>query len=135
MAKQSLKSKLGIKDGDVLLLINEPDEYSQKVGLNSTNSIIIAWDQQNNVGKANFIHVFVRSIEELSEKLFTSIDIADEKCMVWISWEKGSSSKKEIKINRDQIRSFILSNSNWVDTKVCSFDDTWSGLKFLRRVK
>lgn len=130
---QSVKTKLGIKDQDVLLLFEEPKNYYKTVELNQTNKVFHLSDHMDDL-KVNFIHIFIRNLHDLEKAFFSSIEFADSRCMVWISWLKGTNHKKQ-EINRDQIRAYLLSNSNWVDTKVCSYDEDWSGLKFLRRVK
>lgn len=53
--------------------------------------------------------------------------------MLWVSWPKGSSSI-ETDLKRDVIRNYVLS-LGLVDTKVASFDEDWSGLKFVYRLK
>lgn len=52
---------------------------------------------------------------------------------LWVSWPK-KASKVVADINEQDIRDSILP-SDWVDTKVAAIDETWSGLKFLRRKK
>jgi hypothetical protein len=53
--------------------------------------------------------------------------------MMWISWPKKSSG---VATNLDEniIRDFGL-EAGLVDVKVCAVDETWSGLKFVYRVK
>jgi hypothetical protein len=49
--------------------------------------------------------------------------------MMWISWRKGRKG-----FNREVIREYGLSQG-LVDVKVASYDEKWSGLKFVWRVK
>ena len=52
---------------------------------------------------------------------------------IWVSWPK-KSSRVPTDITEDTIRAVAL--PLWlVDIKVCAVDDTWSGLKLVRRVK
>lgn len=50
---------------------------------------------------------------------------------IWVSWYK-KASKMTSEVTEDQIREIALS-MGWIDTKVCSINDQWSGLKFVIR--
>jgi hypothetical protein len=52
---------------------------------------------------------------------------------LWISWPKKSASLKT-DLNENRIREIGLENG-LVDVKVCAVDETWSGLKFVYRLK
>jgi hypothetical protein len=53
--------------------------------------------------------------------------------LLWISWPKRSSGVAT-DLSENIIREIGLSNG-LVDIKVCAVDETWSGLKFVYRVK
>jgi hypothetical protein len=53
--------------------------------------------------------------------------------MLWISWPK-KASKVVTDLNENIIRDFGL-EVGLVDVKVCAVDETWSGLKFVVRLK
>ena len=48
-------------------------------------------------------------------------------------WPKKSSGVKT-DVTEDVVREVVLP-AGWVDVKVCAVDDTWSGLKVVRRVE
>ena len=50
---------------------------------------------------------------------------------LWISWPKKSSGVAT-DLTEDVLREVVLP-TGWVDVKVCAVDETYSGLKFLRR--
>ncbi|MCU1361562.1 MAG: hypothetical protein JWN99_2851 [Ilumatobacteraceae bacterium] len=50
---------------------------------------------------------------------------------VWIAWPKKSSGVPT-DITEDVLRAELL-RTGWVDNKVCAIDDTWSGLRFVKR--
>lgn len=50
---------------------------------------------------------------------------------VWIAWPKNSSGVKT-DVTEDVLREVIL-KTGWVDNKVCAIDDTYSGLRFVKR--
>ncbi len=52
---------------------------------------------------------------------------------LWMSWPKGSS-KVETDLSENVVREIGLRNG-LVDVKICAVDETWSGLKFVRRLK
>jgi len=52
--------------------------------------------------------------------------------MLWVSWPKKTSGVPT-DLNENVVRDFGLANG-LVDVKVCAIDDTWSGLKFVRRL-
>jgi hypothetical protein len=51
--------------------------------------------------------------------------------MLWVAWPKKSSGVKT-DVTEDVVREVVLPGG-WVDVKVCAVDETWSGLKLLRR--
>ena len=53
--------------------------------------------------------------------------------VLWISWPKQSSGHAT-DLTEDALREVILP-LGLVDVKVCAVDDTWSALKFVRRLQ
>jgi hypothetical protein len=53
--------------------------------------------------------------------------------MLWISWPKGSSNV-QTDLNENTVIAIGLRNG-LVDVKVAAIDETWSGLKFVYRLK
>ena len=52
--------------------------------------------------------------------------------MVWVCWPK-KASKVPTDIDENVVREIGLA-AGYVDVKVCAIDETWSGLKFVRRL-
>jgi hypothetical protein len=50
--------------------------------------------------------------------------------VVWIAWPKRSSDV-ETDLTEDVVRAQVLP-TGWVDTKVCTIDETWSALRFVK---
>ncbi len=50
---------------------------------------------------------------------------------IWFAWPKKSSDR-DSDITEDTLRDLFLP-TGMVDNKVCSIDDTWSGLRFVVR--
>jgi hypothetical protein len=74
--------------------------------------------------------VFVRSTRELHTQL-TSVARHVTTQTLWVMWPKGAS-KIKTDVNGTVVRETGLAGG-WVDYKICSVDDTWSGLAFKRR--
>ncbi len=53
--------------------------------------------------------------------------------MIWIAWPKKASGMKT-ELDENIVRRVGL-DVGLVDVKVCAIDATWSGLKFVRRVR
>ena len=82
---------------------------------------------------ADFIHLFCVSLDELKSAFAKYKPALKKTGMLWISWPKGGVPIAT-DLKRDPIREHLLANG-LVDIKVAAVDDTWSGLKFMYRVK
>jgi hypothetical protein len=78
----------------------------------------------------DWLHIFCTSVRQLSD-ICADIDSVNVKNGIWLSWPKKSSGVAT-DLTEQTFRDLILPHV-WVDTKVCAIDETWSGLKFLRR--
>ncbi len=129
-SKTPLSKKLGIKSGYKMLLFNAPDNYySLLIDLPEDVKKIDKAESKS----ADFIHLFFQFKSDLEAKVPLYKKALKMDGMLWISWPKGSS-KIETDINRDLIRTYVL-EQGLVDTKVVAFDEDWSGLKFVYRLK
>ena len=118
-----LAKKLGIKEGTRILGHNLPDDYLEIIQPLPSNVELM-----DTPFETTFIHIFVLDAEELAEILPTYKALLQKSGMLWISWPKGTELK------RDYIREQGL-QAGLVDVKVASFNDQWSGLKFVYRLK
>ena len=120
-----LAKKLGIKEGFVIRLINEPDNYFE-LFTDMPGKVNFITDR--NIPK-NCIHYFTKEIKDLQANIIALRNEILPNGMIWISWPK-KSSKMESNITENDIRGIALSNG-LVDIKVCAIDETWSGLKLV----
>lgn len=74
--------------------------------------------------------VFVRSRRELAAQLVAAGRVINRQS-IWIIWPKKASGIKS-DVDANVVREIGLAGG-WVDYKVCSVDDTWSGYAFTRR--
>ncbi|MCL6265947.1 DUF3052 domain-containing protein [Flagellimonas myxillae] len=125
-----LGKKLGLKEGFIVVLHNEPKYYLKLFPyLPEKLSFPSEWSE----GTVDFIHVFCTTQFELEEAVTQYKPALKKTGMLWVSWPKGSS-KITTELKRDPIRRYLLSKG-LVDVKVAAVDDDWSGLKFMYRKK
>ena len=129
-SKTPLHKKLGLAEGQSVLLINIPKSYSTLIGPVYKNLFEKKLEDKD---KVDFIHCFFTSREDLSLHIEPLKKRLNPKGALWISWPK-KVSKLSTDLTRDVIREYILT-TGLVDIKVASIDDTWSGLKFVIRKK
>ena len=120
-----LLKKLGIKPAMKLLLINQPDDYSDLVEMNLQSQRC----KKNEI--VDFVHLFVTYKKDF-EKEMKKIKLLIKKntsIIIWVSWYK-KAAKMETDMNEEIIRSYALQN-DLVDVKVCAVSEQWSGLKLV----
>jgi len=128
-SKRSLVQKLGIKAGHKLIILNPPPDYHQILGELAPE--VVTADRLS--GPLDFIHYFSDERAGL-ERRFSELKAAlAMKGMLWISWPKRAS-KMDTDLTEDVVRQIGLANG-LVDVKVVAIDETWSGLKFVYRLK
>ncbi|TGK02923.1 DUF3052 family protein [Leptospira langatensis] len=124
-----LVKKLGFKEGQVAILLQEPKEFRGLLEDLPENIIF----KKKLSGDFDYIHYFCKAKLELADSFPKFPDHLADKGMVWISWPKMSSGVKT-DLKEDMVREIGL-KTGLVDVKVCAIDETWSGLLFRRRVK
>lgn len=128
-SKTPLYKKIGVQEGDIVSLINAPQEYKEYLRT-SVSGIELYEDIVSNV---NIIHYFAAN-KQLLLKDFPRLKKAlSVRSILWISWPKKSSGVLT-DITEEDIRNIGLANG-LVDTKVAAIDTTWSGLKFVYRLQ
>jgi accessory colonization factor AcfC len=120
-----LIKKLGIKPEMKILVIHEPEEYFDLLGMNIPDQYI----SKNKV--PDLIHLFAKNVAVFKKEM----EVILKQCkknpavVVWISWYKKSSGIST-DLSENIIREFALQN-NLVDVKVCAVSEAWSGLKLV----
>jgi hypothetical protein len=124
-----LVQKIGIKPGHRVLLRNHPPSFIKDLGklpdgVESSGRL---------AGKANVVVYFTDKRAAL-EKDFSALSAAlVPDGMLWIGWPKKASGRAT-DLNENIVREIGLERG-LVDVKVCAIDETWSGLKFVIRLK
>ncbi|HYC86239.1 MAG TPA: DUF3052 domain-containing protein [Chryseosolibacter sp.] len=121
--------KLGIKPGYTIHVINPPPAYFDWLAPLPEPLQV----KEKLIGEMDFLHLFAKD-RKVFETLFSkSAQHLKKDGMLWVSWPK-KSSKVSTDLDENIIREFGL-KKGLVDVKVCAVDDTWSGLKFVVRLK
>lgn len=120
-----LVRKLGIKAGMTCAIVNPPENYRNLlVGLPHDVAFV------ESIGDdLDFVHVFVRESDGLSQLLATLRGRIAQDGMIWVSWPK-KTSKVATDLTGEVVRQAGLL-AQLVDIKVCAVDEVWSGLKFV----
>ena len=121
-----LPPKLGIKPDHVLLLDGQPagldlgDLPARSVvrRLPPAMDVTLTW------------HTSLASLEKRLPVLFERTTTAG---MVWVCWPKRAS-KMPTDLDENKVRDLGL-ELGFVDVNVAAIDGTWSGLKFVRRLR
>jgi len=128
-SKRFLVDKLGIKEGYRVAIVGAPPHYATTLG---TLPPGVKPGRRIHREK-DFFHFFTVSRRELEQTFPALKSCLAQSGMLWISWPKGSSGVAT-DLNENVVREIGLRNG-LVDVKVCAVDETWSGLKFVYRVK
>ena len=124
-----LAKKLGIKPRTSMFIYQPPKEYFDWLAPIPDDIVV----KQKLSADMDFIHLFVKERKIFQNEFVRSMKHLDKAGTLWISWPK-KSSKVETDLDENIIREFGL-KEGLVDVKVCAIDDTWSGLKFVFRLK
>ena len=122
-----LAQKLGIKSGATVIALEAPSNYRKLLrglppGVNFTGRVTAG---------CNFVHLFASQRRELEKQLPRLRKKLADAGTLWVSWPKKSAGVAT-DITEDVIRAVALP-LGFVDVKVCTVDETWSGLKLMVR--
>lgn len=121
-----LVQKLGIKPGARTQFVSAPPQLPELLGplpIGATSATR---------GTLDFALFFTKSLNDLAKHFGKLRDRLESNGMLWVSWPKKTSGLAT-DLTENVVRDYGLKNG-LVDVKVCAIDDTWSGLKFVRRL-
>ena len=121
-----LPQKLGIKPDHVLLLDGQPDGLD----LGDLPAATVVRRLPRRMDVTLTWHTSLASLEKRLPVLFDRTTTAG---MVWVCWPK-KASKMATDVDENKVRDLGL-ELGFVDVKVAAIDATWSGLKFVRRLR
>jgi hypothetical protein len=109
----SLASKLQLKEGETVRLVNAPKDVD--LGVKTATS------------RADAVIVFVRNRSELGEHAKVALDHAAEDRLTWIAYPKAGQLDTDL--NRDVLWK-LLDGKGVRPVRQVALDDTWSALRF-----
>ncbi|HEY3528133.1 MAG TPA: DUF3052 domain-containing protein [Nocardioides sp.] len=124
-----LATKLGVKPGHVVLLDRLP--HGLDLGLPPSAHLV-----RRLRGGLDVTVTFHTRLATLAERLPAVCERTVSDGMVWVAWPKQAAVKRlgiDTDLNENVVRELGL-GIGWVDVKVAAIDETWSGLKFVRRL-
>jgi hypothetical protein len=124
-----LPKKLGIKENFRVLLLDAPADVTAEL----KNPLAACQLLKDGSGPLDFAIVFVKSSAGLQKKFGEVARHLAPAGMLWIGWPKKTSALTT-DLNENEVRRIGL-QAGLVDVKVCAINDTWSGLKFVIRLK
>jgi hypothetical protein len=121
-----LPQKLGIKPASTAGLVGAPDDFHKTLGALPAGATLVRAPK----APVDLVVWFTTSRQGLEGNLPRIAKLSGAGGL-WIAWPKKSSGVPS-DITEDVLREVILP-TGLVDVKVCAIDQTWSGLKFVRR--
>lgn len=119
--------KLGIAAGMRIALLDAPRGYRRTLGRLPARVVV----RKVARGPLPLIQYFVRRRAALEARLPVLIRALAPGGALWVSWPKRTSGVAS-DLTEDVVRAVALPRG-LVDVKVCAVDETWSGLKLVRR--
>lgn len=123
---RSLVDKLGIKPGMRVGVIGAPRGFPDSLRPAPPEVTYTA----RATSDCGLVIAFARSRRELLTR-FSALEPVIARQTLWLAWPKKASGVQS-DLDGNGVREAGLA-AGWVDFKVCSIDDTWSGLAFKRR--
>ncbi len=119
-----LPKKLGIKDAYTVFLDGLPSDVELDTG--AANVV------RRLPRSADVTLTFHLSYAALAARFPTLIERTSRDGMIWVCWPK-KAARLDCDLDENLVRDLGLS-LGVVDVKVAAIDETWSGLKFVRRL-
>jgi hypothetical protein len=123
---KTLSVKLGLKSGQRLLVVGGPSHVDSLIADAPTGIARLA-----RLAEFDVAWVFATRADDLASQLSRLLPKMADGAMIWASWPKKASGVTT-DVTEDRVRDAALP-LGLVDVKVCAVDETWSGLKLLRR--
>lgn len=124
-----LPKKLGIKEGSVLAVVDDPGHF-----LDLVSPLPDAVTVRNSArGTADTVVFFTKRRSSLEKRIETLARMIFPDGGLWVCWPKRAS-KVPTDMTEDVVREVVLPRG-LVDVKVAAIDDVWSGLRVVHRVE
>ncbi len=125
-----LVKKLGIKEGFNVGLANSPKGFRKELTDLPSG---VKFSTENIPKQVDLILLFLDSERMLKKEFPKMMKKITPNGTLWVAWPKKSSGL-DTDLSFDNVQKFGLA-SGLVDVKICAVNETWSGLKFVYRLK
>ena len=122
-----LAKKIGIKEGSRVALVNAPKDFQFEELPENVEFV------KHTAKSLDIILYFVTTERTLAKDFSKLAARLTTNGMIWIAWPKKSSGVAT-DLSFDRVQRIGL-DAGLVDVKICAVDETWSGLKFVYRLK
>jgi len=133
-----LVRKIGIKDDHVVLLDGAPGDF--ELADTGGAEVVRRLPPASRGRSLDVTLTFHTSYAALAKRLPQLFDRTTTAGMVWVCWPKKAAQRSARNpqglvsdLDENRVRDLGL-ELGFVDVKVAAVDDTWSGLKFVRRL-
>ena len=118
-----LFKKLGLKDGQKVILKNIPENYFDLL-------IEVPDVEEVEVDElADFIHIFESDLLRLEIMYAKMVSQSKVNGMIWVSWPKKTSGVKT-DLDYKAVKE-VASKFGMVDVKISAIDDIWTACKYM----
>jgi hypothetical protein len=124
-----LPKKLCIREGARVALVNAPPNFETVLGELPAGVEFVSASRRG----LDVVLLFARSRAELVRRFETLAARIAADGSLWVAWPKRASGV-ETDLAEGYVRQHGL-DAGLVDVKVCAVDETWSGLRFVYRLK
>ena len=128
-AARPLAAKLGLKPGMHVALLHAPPEYLATLGPIADQLAL----RDPTAGEMDLIQLFATEQVTLMEALPALVAALAPQGALWVCWPK-QAARHPTDLREGAVRAAGL-DMGLVDVKVVAIDATWSGLKFVRRLR
>jgi CheY-like chemotaxis protein len=126
-AGTALPKKLGIRKSSSIRAIDAPQSFQETLGEMPEGAYWVRSPDES----AEVVILFVQTQKALEEKFSSAAQSLKKGGKLWIAWPK-KAAKSPTDLAHDWVQSFGL-QAGFMDYKICSIDETWSGLCFTRK--
>lgn len=125
-----LPKKLGIKEDHRVALLNAPADFARTLGELPMGTDL---HEELDGGPFDVVVLFTSVRSELKRRFGSVAKRLTPAGGLWIAWPKKASGVPT-DLTENTVRDIGL-EVGLVDNKVCAVDETWSGLRFVIRLK
>jgi hypothetical protein len=122
-AATPLPRKLGIEAGMRVAALGAPPGLADRLAGAALHTRLR--------GSFEVILLFSTEAAQIERRLDAALRALDERGALWLAWPKRGSAL-QTDLDDRAVRRLGLA-TGLVDNKVCAIDETWSGLRFVRR--